>query len=295
MDVVTAIERSGGLATRAALIAATSRHEVDRALREGALVRAGHGRYALPDVDAAARLAHGMNGVLSLTSAALRLGWEVKAVPARPHVLFPRKRNIPRHWRELVVVHRGDLSPDDVTMGATGRELTLTQCLRVLPYDEALVIADAALRRGEEATLRRAVAAVQGRGRQRARRVGADARGEAANAFESVARALCNDVPGLHVEPQVVISSPHCWARPDLVDRERRLVVECDSFEFHGGRDGFRRDVRRYTLLVADGWTVLRFTWEDVMLRPGWVREVLGRVVGADARTLVPDPRRHAA
>ena len=39
-------------------------------------------------------------------------------------------------------------------------------------------------------------------------------------------------------------------------------------------------------LLVADGWTVLRFTWEDVMFRPEWVREVLVRAVGVDARTL---------
>lgn len=42
---------------------------------------------------------------------------------------------------------------------------------------------------------------------------------------------------------------------------------------------GILKDVRRYTLLTADGWMVLRFTWDDVMLRPGWVREVLARAV----------------
>jgi hypothetical protein len=52
--------------------------------------------------------------------------------------------------------------------------------------------------------------------------------------------------------------------------------------------------VRRYTLLVADGWQVLRFTWEDVMFRPDWVRQVLRRVV-ADARTLVDAPTSTAA
>ena len=130
---------------------------------------------------------------------------------------------------------------------------------------------------------------MRGRGESKAQRIGAAARGESANAFESLTRAICNTVPGLHVEPQVVISSPTCWARPDLVDRERRIVIECDSYEFHAGREGFRKDVRRYTLLVADGWVVLRFTWEDVMFRPAWVREVLLRVVGAGARTLVRD------
>ena len=287
MDVATRIERSGGLSTRAALIAATSRRDVDRALHDGVIVRAGHGRYTLHSVVEASRVAHGANGVLSLTSAALHHGWEVKMTPPKPHVTFPRHRNIPVQWRDQLIVHRCDLSVDDITDGATSRELTLTQCLRVLPDDEALVIADSALRAGEDATLRRAVASVRGRGQAKAERIGQAARGEAANAFESAMRAICNTVPGLHVEPQVVISSTHCWARPDLVDRERQIVIECESFEFHAVREGFRKDVRRYTLLVADGWTVLRFVWEDVMFRPEWVREVLMRAVGVDARTLV--------
>ena len=72
------------------------------------------------------------------------------------------------------------------------------------------------------------------------------------------------------------------------MDRERRIVIECDSWQWHGDRKGFIKDVRRYTLLSADGWTVLRFTWDDVMLRPAWVREVLCRAIGVDARTEVP-------
>ena len=156
----------------------------------------------------------------------------------------------------------------------------------MLPDDEALIIADSALRHGEDATLRRAVMGVRGRGQAKAERIGQAARADAANVFESATRAICNTVPGLHVEPQVVISSATCWARPDLVDRDRRIIVECESFEWHAVRAGFRKDVRRYTLLVADGWTVLRFTWEDVMFRPEWVRDVLVRTVGVDARTL---------
>ena len=287
MDVVVAIERMGGMATRAALIRATSRADVDRALAVGTIVRVGQGRYTLPAVDAAAALAHAMNGVLCLTSAALRHGWEVKAVPEKPHVLVPRNRNVPERYRKQVVLHSADLAPDDVSNQATSRELTLVQCLRLLPYDEALVIADSALRGGEHETLRRARSLVRGRGQARATRVAAMASDLSANAFESVMRSICHDVPGLEVQPQVVISSPHCWARPDLVDRDRRIVIECDSYEWHGSRDGFRKDVRRYTLLAADGWVVLRFTWEDVMFRPEWVREVLARVVG-DTQAMVP-------
>ena len=268
MDVVTALERSGGLSTRAALIAATSRADVDRALREGAVVRVAHGRYALPSVEKAESVAHSVNGHLALTSAALHHGWEVKAVPKVPHVIVPRHRNVPRARRSGIVIHRGDLHVDDLSGIATSRELTLLQCLRNLPDDEALVIADSALRHGEGPTLKRVLAQVRGAGRTKVLRIGQAADERSANAFESVMRAICLQVPGLDVVPQVVISSPHCWARPDLVDRERRLVVECESYEWHGNRAGFLKDVRRYTLLTAEGWTVLRFTWDDVMLRP---------------------------
>ncbi|GAA1931009.1 DUF559 domain-containing protein [Nocardioides hwasunensis] len=287
MEAVTAIRRMGGLGTRAALIQATSRAEVDRALRAEAVVRVGHGRYALAEVDAAPTTAHAMNAVLCLTSAALHHEWEVKALPEKPHVLVPRKRNVPRRWRDAVVLHRRDLEPDEIDGPATSRELTLVQCLRLLPYDEALVIADSALRAGEVATLRRAAMLVRGRGQTKAREVAQRASAESANAFESVTRAICHSVPGLDVEPQVVISTPHCWARPDLVDRDRRIVVECESYEWHGNRAGFRKDVRRYTLLTSEGWTVLRFTWEDVMFRADWVREVLIRTLAGDTQTLV--------
>jgi very-short-patch-repair endonuclease len=290
MDISGVMQRCGGLASRAQLIEATSRAEVDRGLRKGQLVRTGQGRYALPEVEAATTVAHGMNGVLCLTSAALHHGWEVHKVPDKPHVLFPRHRNVPTAWRGRVHLHRGDLEADDIAAGiATSRDLTLTQCLRSLPDVDALVVADSALRHGEQATLRRVMASVRGAGRAKVLRIGSAARAEAANGFESALRGIALTVPGLSVEPQVVISTPTCWARPDLVDRRLHLAIEADSFEWHGSRQALRKDARRYNLLVVNGWLVLRFTWEDVMFDPGYVRDVLVRMVAlVDARTEVP-------
>lgn len=289
MDIGDVIERLGGLATRATLIRATSRADVDRALRDKTVVRVGQGRYAAAQVGTAAATAFAMNGHLSLTSAALHHGWEVKNAPNKPHVVVPRKRNVAYSRRREVELHRYDLGPDDTSGIATSRDLTLMQCLRSLPDDEALATADSALRHGEDAALRRVLAQVRGAGAAKVRRIGLAADGRAANPFESVTRAICLQVPDLHVVPQLVLSTDHFWACPDLVDRERRLVVECESYQWHGDRKGFLKDVRRYTLLSADGWTVLRFTWDDVMLRPAWVRDVLCRAVGVDARTEVPD------
>jgi very-short-patch-repair endonuclease len=287
MDVSESMRRQGGLSTRAQLIAATSRRDVDAALRAGVVRPVGHGRYASPHVPEAVTLAHAMNAYLSLTSAALHHGWEVKEVPRLPHLVVPRHRRVADHWRAKVEVHRYDLGPDDTVEVATSRELTLLQCLRQLPDDEALTIADSALRHGEHLTLRRVLAQVAGAGRAKVLRIGRAADERSANPFESVLRAICLQVPGLAVVPQYEISTSEVYARADLVDVERRLVIEADSFEWHGNRQGFRKDVRRYTLLVAAGWRVVRFTWEDVMLRPAWVRGVLVRLVG-DARTEVP-------
>ena len=82
-------------------------------------------------------------------------------------------------------------------------------------------------------------------------------------------------VPGLRVEPQRLITSVNPWVRPDLVDEDLRIVIEADSFAWHGDRAALRRDARRYDQLVVDGWIVLRFSWEDVMFDPEWVRSVM--------------------
>ena len=64
-------------------------------------------------------------------------------------------------------------------------------------------------------------------------------------------------------------------ARPDLVDRALRIVMEADSYEWHGGRAQLSADARRYDLLVVNGWLVLRFSYEHVMTQPDFVRRVL--------------------
>lgn len=290
MSVVDLLTELGGIATRATLVRLTARNEVDRALAAGDIVADARGRYALPVTDEAVRLAHAVSGVLSHTSAALWHGWEVKTVPAKPHVIVPRKRKITPERRSGIELHRADLHPDDVDGIATGRELTLLHCLRALPWDEGLAIADSALRHGvTPSTLRRVQMSARGPGAPQVRRIVAEARAEAANPFESVLRAIALDVPGLRVDPQVVIRSATCWARPDLVDRELGIALEADSFEWHGGRADLRRDARRYNLLVVEGWIVLRFSWEDVMFDQAYVRSVLVAAVAlAHRRTEVP-------
>jgi hypothetical protein len=180
----------GGIATRSALLVMAGRAEIDAALRTGEIVADARGRYALPVTDDAVRLAHAMSGLLSLTSAALYHGWEVKDPPDKPHILVPRKRKVAPEFRQHVHLHRADLTRDDFTDSiATGVDLTLLQCFRSLDFDAALAVGDSAARHGTPpATFRRVANLARGPGSPRVRELAGQVRADAANPFESVLR-----------------------------------------------------------------------------------------------------------
>jgi very-short-patch-repair endonuclease len=281
MSVAQLVVMAGGFATRADLVRATSRADVDRALAAGEIVADGRGRYATPATDEAVRAAHGLSGVLGTTSAALFHGWEVLHEPVQPHVVVPRRRKVSAARRAGTTLHYVDLEPEQVVDGiATDVETTLLHCLTRLPRADALAVADSALRHGvPPAVLRRIARTVRGPGARQAKWVAKHADGDAANPFESGLRNICLDVEGLDVQAQRTVSTGRITARPDLVDADLQIALEADSFEWHGGRSALARDARRYNLLVVGGWVVLRFSWEDVMFDPDYVRAVLVAVV----------------
>jgi very-short-patch-repair endonuclease len=83
--------------------------------------------------------------------------------------------------------------------------------------------------------------------------------------------------------PQYVIRAPGYFARVDLANPLLRIAIEADSFAHHGTRESLRRDCRRYTSLAANGWLLLRYTWEDVMLDDFWVGDSLNRTIAGSA------------
>lgn len=275
--VAAVLGRLGGIAVWGELRAAgVSRQQLRHAVSGGEVVRQGRGRYALATADEHLALAHALTGVLSHTSAALRHGWKVKTPPEQAHVVVRRDRRL-RDGREgAAVVRYRDLSSDDLRHGVTAPLRTVLDCARDLPFDEALAVADSALRSRdlEPHQLRVAARALQGPGAARARRVAEHASALAANPFESVLRALALDC-GLAVVPQHQIWEDGLWATVDVADPALRLALEAESLEFHADRRSLRRDTHRYDVLAVFGWTVLRFTWEHVMLHPEFVRWAL--------------------
>lgn len=70
-------------------------------------------------------------------------------------------------------------------------------------------------------------------------------------------------------------------ARIDLAYPEHRIAVELDGFSWHSSRTAFVNDRNRQNRLVLLGWTVLRFTWPDVVDNPESVTTVLDRALAA--------------
>lgn len=77
-------------------------------------------------------------------------------------------------------------------------------------------------------------------------------------------------------ERQVNLGDGETWiGRVDFLFRSTRIVVEVDGAEFHDGLVDRRRDAERDSQLVAAGWTVLRFRWDDIVNRPAAVAHAI--------------------
>ncbi|NUS40574.1 MAG: type IV toxin-antitoxin system AbiEi family antitoxin domain-containing protein [Terrabacter sp.] len=277
MELTDLVAQLGGVCSWSDLRACASARRVRKATAQGLLVRVSRGRYTLPGLDAARALATRAGATASHTTAALHWGWGVKWAPAEPHVTLPRGRKLRAHARSGVVRHWRTLAQGDVVDGwVTSKVRTVVDCCLDLPFDEALAVADSALRSGVQlADVVPAAAALPPRQRRRVGRVLLHADHRAANPFESVLRAICLSVKGLTVVPQHVVKARGFYARVDLADADLMIVIEAESLEFHADAAALQHDCRRYTGLGARGWVVLRFTWSEVMTQPHYVREAL--------------------
>jgi len=98
---------------------------------------------------------------------------------------------------------------------------------------------------------------------------------EAAGGALSVAERRCHEllrragITGWQANVQV---RDHAGVigRADVLFEEARLVIEIDGYRAHGP-EAFQRDRTRQNRLVAAGYRVLRFTWHDLVHRPGHV------------------------
>lgn len=260
MDPVVALGASGGVAEwRALRRQGVPWHALDRARASGLVLRLGRGTYALPGADPALVAAVRLGGVLALGSAAAYHRLRILHRPAGPTVLVPRAWS---HARlEGVDVLRVDLRPGDVDGLATSRERTALDCARRLPLRDAVVVIDSAVRAGVDAkVLHHRAAGMRGPGAAAARRAVALLDERCESLLETCVRLVLVDL-GVPFRSQVLL---HGVGRVDFLVAGR-LVVEADGFAHHSDRESYRADRRRLNALSAQGYVLLRFTYEDVV------------------------------
>lgn len=72
-------------------------------------------------------------------------------------------------------------------------------------------------------------------------------------------------------------------ARVDFAYPNQRLAIEVDGWESRATSAAMQADLDRQNALVQAGWTVLRFTWADVVRRPHKVATAVRRALCAAA------------
>jgi len=270
------LEEQGGLVTPTQVRAtglSAYRLRGQRARREWATMYDGRvllrpGATLTPaDRDRAALLALGASAVLAGPSALRRWGHELDF--QHPVLRMPASSR-----REPAGIHviRASPSADDVRLLGdvlvTGRALSVVDSVLLLPERQADELLDHALQQRwlsfEELVLRTQLM-VNRRGVGRLRRLvrvaGHGARSEAERRVIALLRKA--RVPGWVTQYELAGVGVLDIAFPTL-----RVAVEVDGRAWHSAADRFQHDRQRQNALVARGWVVLRFTWEDVTRRP---------------------------
>lgn len=240
----------------------------------------------MPGVEEREAAAARLNGALGLISAAQAHQWPIRLPPDEPQIVVPRGRNAPAGRRAGAQVRWGEVSPAELEAGRTSEVRTVLDCARFLPLEDALAVADSALRAGLTKTeLLLHCQRLPRTGRSRAYRVVELATAKAANPFESALRAIVLEIPGSHFHPQLWVGNT---GRADLVDEVNKLVLEADSFEFHSDSAALNRDIERYNAFICDRYLLLRFGWRHVMFEQDYVRATVSSLIAPVGRSVRP-------
>lgn len=274
MELKQALQQCGGAAPWGQLRGlGVPAHVVKSARSSGLIV--GRGAFALPDAPPPLVAAVRLGGVVSHTSAAKLHGFPSWREDPTLHVITASGA---RASEPGLLLHRARLTPDDVDglRAITAPLRTVVDCARMLPLVEAVIVLDAALhlRRVRPAELRAAADSARGHGAARLRQAVRFADELAASPLESVLRLLL-ELLGCQIHSQVYLRGV---GYVDLLVNGW-LVLEADGYEFHSNRKAYREDRSRGNGISEHGLVLLRYTYEDLRARPGFVLAQVERVL----------------
>lgn len=274
MELRAFVDSRGGIVHRSVLLAArASPRALQRAAARGEIERVRRYWLATPSAPADLRAAALSTARVACVSAARHRGWwmppEVDArlhLHVLPHAEPPRGERV-AHWtRPLVPVGRASLveSVHDA----------LDHISACVDRETATVLWESACRveRLTPADLRR----VRWR--------------------SASARELCDQITGLHDSGLETIFAVRMRSAGIAVRFQQfvaghpvdaligeRLVVQLDGFAFHSTSADRTRDVAHDRELIARGFTVLRFTYAEVLHRWGSVERAIARAIAQGA------------
>ncbi|NNF53402.1 MAG: type IV toxin-antitoxin system AbiEi family antitoxin domain-containing protein [Acidimicrobiales bacterium] len=101
--------------------------------------------------------------------------------------------------------------------------------------------------------------------------------GRPLNSYEKVAKRLFTEAGFPPPIAQHPISYQGRLYFVDFAWPNFGIVVECDSMLAHSTAEQFQCDLRRQNDLMAAGWTILRFTYWDIVRHPAHASSVLAR------------------
>jgi very-short-patch-repair endonuclease len=276
-------EQHGLISRKQALAAGIGLKAIERRVTAGRWRSVQPGVYAPRSAPASwhqrllAAVMCGGRGALASHRAAAAL-WRLDGIDERLiEISIPAGRRI-----RGAVVHRRSTSGDPRIVNldhipATGIERTIIDLAVVVPIDRVALAMDDALRRRRTSRDRLALDldSLKSRGRTGSgaiRRL-LEQRGERDSMAESRLEAsLLRLLRSRRIplpEPQYrVVDGGTVLARLDFAYPTAHIGIETDGYRWHGGRERWARDMRRENRLKLLGWTLLRFSWEDVNEHP---------------------------
>ena len=215
--------------------------------------------------------------------AAWLLGMQ-EELPRTPHV---STRADGRVRLEDVVVHLREIEPRDVIqrfgIPCTSPARTILDCAASASIEELemlLMAADSGSPGLERGRLERLVNQNAGRrGIRNLRELITDDPKETDSLNERRMLRICRRLGIPEPETQYEIWTEGRKFRADFCWPDLRLIVECDSWRWHGGKLKREDDTERDQLLAIAGWLVVHFTRNQVKLSPELVGPRLAALV----------------
>jgi len=288
-------ERHHGLvSSRAAGALGVTEHEVRRRFRNGRLDRVHPGIYRItgaPVTDAQRHLAalwwgwsHGSQAVVSHRSAARHWGIDLPVDPVieisvdRPSaprlegVLIHRSLDLrDDHWKEQDGFRVTTPARTIVDLGAVVPWFLVDRALEIASSRRLVRIAEVQHLRETLSEHGRSGVGVIGEVLERRGLGEADSESILESAFAKLLRD--HDIEGVVYQHEVVDGPRRRildFAVPSL-----KLAFELKGYERHSQWGVFVDDCHRGAELSLQGWTVVEFTWDDVIRHPGYVLRVV--------------------